>query len=98
MSKVLYAEFTARPGNEARVAELLTGLTANVRAEPGNLIFDAHQVAGSPARFFVYEVYADDDAFAAHLAAPYGGPFNAELNTLIVEPTSQLTFLEPIEP
>ncbi len=98
MTKVLYAEFTARPGSEDRVAELIAGLAADVRKEPGNIVFDASQVAGEPAKFFVYEVYADDDAFAAHIAAPYGAVFNAALNDLIVEPHSILTFLDPIEP
>ncbi len=98
MPKVLYAEFTAHPGSEARVAELLAGLAADVRREPGNVVFDAYQVAGEPTRFFVYEVYADEDAFAAHIAAPYGAVFNTALNDLIVEPHSLLTFLEPVAP
>lgn len=98
MTKVLYAEFTARPGEEGRVAELIAGLAKDVRQEPGNVVFNAHQERDDPTKFFVYEVYADEDAFQAHLAAPYGAPFNAQLNTLIVEDHSQLTFLDPIEP
>lgn len=98
MTKVLYAEFTARPGNADRVAELLAGLAANVHAEPGNIAFDAYRLADDPDKFFVYEVYADDDAFQAHIAAPYGRPFNDALNPLIVEDHSQLTFLTRIAP
>lgn len=97
MTKVLYAEFTAHPGEEGKVAELLEGLTRDVRQEPGNVTFNAHQLSDDPTKFFVYEVYADEDAFQAHLAAPYGATFNAQLNTLIVEDNSQLTFLDPIE-
>jgi quinol monooxygenase YgiN len=98
MTKVLYAEFTAHPGQESRVAELLSGLAADVGREPGNVVFDAHQLADDPTKFFVYEVYADEDAFAAHLGAAYGATFNTALNELIVEPNSRLTFLDPIEP
>ena len=98
MTKVLYAEFTALPGNADRVAELLAGLAADVRTEPGNVAFDAYQLADDETKFFVYEVYADEDAFRAHLAAPYGKPFNDALNPLIVEDHSQLTFLTSVAP
>mgnify|MGYP003611476095 FL=1 len=89
----LYAEFTAIPGAEARVAELLLGLTTNVRTEPGNLLFEPAQRRDDPAKFFVYEIYRDQAAFQAHVAAPYGKSFNDALVSLIVEDGSQLTFL-----
>jgi quinol monooxygenase YgiN len=40
MPKTLYAEFTVTPGNEARVTEMMRELTAQVRQEPGNLVFE----------------------------------------------------------
>jgi quinol monooxygenase YgiN len=49
-----------------------------------------------PSRFFVYEVYRDDDAFTAHINAPYGRVFNEKLAPLIVEDGSQLTWLQPL--
>lgn len=97
MPKVLYAEFTAKPGCADEVATMLVGLAQNVRSEPGNVVFDGYRLESDPDKFFVYEVYADEDAFAAHISAPYGAPFNARLNELIVEPHSILTFLTPIE-
>lgn len=45
-------------------------------------------------RFVVTESYRDAAAFAEHLAAPHGGPFNDALGPLIEEDGSQLTFLE----
>lgn len=47
-------------------------------------------------RFLVTETYRDAAAFAEHLAAPYGAPFNAALGPLIEEDGSQLTFLQPL--
>ncbi len=94
MAVTLYAEFTARPGRADEVETLLQGLVAQVRTEPGNARFDAYRVRGDGDRFFVFEEYADEDAFAAHISAPYGGPFNAALGELIIEDGSQLTFLE----
>jgi quinol monooxygenase YgiN len=90
---VLHATFTAQPGQGDRVAGLLREFAETVRAEEGNIVFDASRLADDPDRFFVYEVYRDDDAFQAHLSSPAGVPFNTELQTLIVEPSSQLTFL-----
>ncbi|MCS5718480.1 antibiotic biosynthesis monooxygenase [Herbiconiux sp. CPCC 205763] len=95
--KVLVAEFTALPGEEEAVAALLAGFAVQVRAEPGCVEFAPFQLAEQPSRFFVYEVYRDDDAFAAHIGAPYGVEFNARLGPLIVEDGSQLTWLQPLE-
>ncbi len=90
---ILHATFTARPGEGDRVAALLREFAEGVRAEEGNVVFDASRLVDDPDRFFVYEVYRDDAAFQAHLAAPAGIPFNTALQELIVEPSSQLTFL-----
>ncbi|SMG41402.1 putative quinol monooxygenase [Agreia pratensis] len=94
--KVLYAEFTALPGCEETVAELLAGLADEVRREPGCIEFAPYRVSTEPSRFFVYEVYLDDDAFTAHITAPYGRVFNERLVPLIVEDGSQLTWLQPL--
>lgn len=90
---ILYATFTALPGKGDAVADLLRDFVEAVRAEPGNVVFDATRLIDDPDRFFVYEVYRDEAAFQAHLGAPAGGPFNAALTPLIAEPSSQLTFL-----
>jgi quinol monooxygenase YgiN len=90
---ILYATFTATPGNAAKVAEMLRDYAANVRNEPGNVVFEATCKADEPSAFFVYEEYVDEAAFQAHLSAPYGGPFNQSLAPLITEPSSHLTFL-----
>jgi quinol monooxygenase YgiN len=93
MTWALYAEFTANPGAEQRVAELVRALTDRVRAEPGNLIFNAHTLVDDPRRWFVYEEYRDEDAFREHIAADYGATFNAALADLVEGGGSQLTFL-----
>lgn len=92
-SVILYATFTASAGNAATVAALLGEYAVAVRREPGNVLFEASRNAEDPESFFVYEEYADEVAFQAHLNAPYGASFNASLAPLIVEPQSRLTFL-----
>ncbi|MDO9395329.1 MAG: putative quinol monooxygenase [Herbiconiux sp.] len=94
--KALFAEFTALPGEEETVASLLADLAVQVRAEPGCVTFAPYRLADRPERFFVYEVYRDEEAFAAHLGAPYGVEFNARLGPSIVEDGSQLTGLRPL--
>jgi quinol monooxygenase YgiN len=93
---VLYAEFTALPGCEETVDELLAGLADDVRREPGCVEVAPYRVSTEPSRFFVYEVYRDDDAFTAHINAHYGRVFNEKLAPLIVEDGSQLTWLQPL--
>ena len=96
MTWALYAEFTANPGAEERVAELMRDLTEQVRAEPGNLVFDPRTLVDDPRRWFVYEVYRDEAAFREHLAADYGATFNAALADLVEGGGSRLTFLTPL--
>ncbi|MFF2566660.1 putative quinol monooxygenase [Streptomyces sp. NPDC058084] len=96
MRKTLLAEFTARPGSEERVAELVREYSARVREEPGNLVFEVYTKESSALEYRIFEVYADEAAFQAHLAAPYGPPFNAALQPLIEERESVLTFLSPL--
>jgi quinol monooxygenase YgiN len=93
MTWALFAEFTAMPGAEQRVAELVGDLAERVRAEPGNLVFNPHTLVDDPRRWFVYEVYRDEEAFREHLAADYGATFNAELAGLVDGGGSRLTFL-----
>ena len=71
MTWALYAEFTANPGSEERVTELVRALAEQVRAEPGNLVFNPHTLVDEPRRWFVYEEYRDEAAFHEHLAALY---------------------------
>jgi len=95
-SVILYATFTARAGNVEAIAALLADYAVKVRAEPGNVLFEASTLADAPDAFFVYEEYMDEAAFQAHLAAPYGAVFNAALSPLIVEPESNLVFLKRV--
>lgn len=94
MTWALYAEFTALPAAEERLAELVREFTLRVRAEPGNVVFNAHTVKDRPRSWFVYEVYRDEEAFRAHLAADSGAMFNAALSELVEGGGSRLTLLD----
>jgi len=94
----LYAEFEAEPGQGDSVASLVAGYGIDVGAEPGNVRFNAHRLRDHRERFFVYEQYVDEAAFAAHIATPHCTAFNEAIAPLVVGGGSTLTWLEPIEP
>lgn len=96
MPVALYAEFTVKAGSEARVAEMMAELTAQVRGESGSIVFDPHIRRENPNAYFVYEIYRDEEAFQAHIAADHSKAFNAELGALIEEDGSKLSWLTPV--
>ena len=70
--KVLAVEFRIQP---ARVDDFAAAIAANARAsladEPGCRQFDVCRDPADPCSFFLYELYDDDAAIDAHLAAPH---------------------------
>ena len=69
---------------------MVTELAGHFRKEPGNMTFAVYTKAEDSRAYWRYEVYRDEEAFRAHLVAPYGGPFNSDL---IEEDGSVLKFL-----
>ena len=46
-------------------------LTKSIKREPGTLAMYATHVPDAPETCYVFEVYADDDAYQTHVAAPH---------------------------
>jgi autoinducer 2-degrading protein len=68
----LVVQLEVRPGlREEFLAGMAANAAASVRDEPGCLRFDVTSVQGEENRFFLYELYADAEAFAAHKRAPH---------------------------
>jgi quinol monooxygenase YgiN len=97
MTIALYAEFTAVEGSTDAVVKLIADFATVVRQEPGNLCFDAYQLADEASTIFVHERYADQAAFDTHLASEAGRVFNIALAPLVIGGGSALTMLSPIE-
>ncbi len=76
------ALFVARPGKAVELRTLLDGMLAPSRAEPGNLRYDLWQDQGNPARFALDELYADNEAVAAHRASLHFRHYAALINEL----------------
>ena len=98
MTVALFAEISPLPGHETQVEQLLARFSERVRQEPGNLLFEAHRIAGSGSSVFVYESYRDEAAFQAHLTSEHGSEFNRLLGPLVTGGASRLTMLAPIGP
>jgi quinol monooxygenase YgiN len=67
MTYVVVARWRANAGSEDRVVAVLDELTAATRAEPGCLGYTPHRATEDPRDFVIYEVYADEAAFEAHV-------------------------------
>jgi quinol monooxygenase YgiN len=63
---VVTAFWEANPGEEDAVAAILSRFAPQAREEPGVDTFVIHRSRSEPAKFFFYEVFKDEAAFAAH--------------------------------
>jgi (4S)-4-hydroxy-5-phosphonooxypentane-2,3-dione isomerase len=74
---VVIVDFEIVPAHAAAFARAMhENAAASVRDAPGCLQFDVCVDPKQPHHTFLYEVYADADAFAAHLKTPHFHTFN----------------------
>jgi quinol monooxygenase YgiN len=71
LSYVIAATYVVKDGESEAVREALEEMTPLTRAEPGNEVYVAHRSVEDPNVFFLYERYADSDAFTAHAESEY---------------------------
>jgi quinol monooxygenase YgiN len=62
----LAATWEAKEGEAEAVADILRRMASAVKSEPGTLLFWPHRSSSNDRVFFLYELFADDAAFAAH--------------------------------
>ena len=71
MAYVVSATWTCEPGKEDVVRDAIEQLTPPSRAEEGNVFYQAYQDPAEPTVFRLFEIYADEDAYAAHGASEH---------------------------
>lgn len=71
MGYVVIARWKARAGEEQKVRALLAALAGEAREEPGCRLFQPAVDRDDPRLFSIFEIYDDEDAFAAHEASPH---------------------------
>ena len=75
MAYVVSATWTAQPGQEGVVLDAIEKLTPPSREEPGNLFYQAYQDPAEPGVFRLFEIYADEAAYATHGASAHFAEF-----------------------
>ncbi|HWC37177.1 MAG TPA: antibiotic biosynthesis monooxygenase family protein [Acidimicrobiales bacterium] len=96
MPKVaVLARVKAKEGRGQDLVAAFRPVLSQADKEPGTLLYVLHRAKDNPDLFWVSELYADDDAFAAHsgseamaAAAPALGDVIAESELIIGEPVS----------
>jgi quinol monooxygenase YgiN len=75
MAYVVSATWIAEPGKEDVVLDAIEKLTPPSRAEEGNVFYQAYQDPADRSVFHLFEIYADEDAYAAHGASEHFAEF-----------------------
>ncbi|MGR3372399.1 antibiotic biosynthesis monooxygenase [Pseudooceanicola nanhaiensis] len=94
MTRTMIARVTPRPGQEARLRTLVEELAAQVRAEAGNIRFEAFAEEGGA--LVMLEEYRDAAAVEAHRSQPHTQRFNAALRDVATEAAPQVTPLSEL--
>ena len=69
--RVVTAFWKAKPDETEAVAAILQRFMPQAQHEPGVRAFMIHQSKSEPSEFFFYEVFENEDAFAAHQQTPH---------------------------
>jgi quinol monooxygenase YgiN len=79
------ARAVAKPGKEAELRNLLSGMLSPTRAEDGcnfYRLFEAHE----PGRFYFYELWASETALNDHAASEHFQHMQHKLKEVLREP------------
>ena len=63
---IVTAFWEAKPGEVEALLGIIRKFLPQAQAEPGVLAFQIHQSREEPTKFFFYEVFKDEAAFAEH--------------------------------
>jgi quinol monooxygenase YgiN len=71
MAYVVAAMWRAKEGQEETIERVIKTMTPLSREEPGCLYYQAQRSLDDPRLFFLYEQYADESSYEAHMATPH---------------------------
>lgn len=81
-----FVTLTPKPGAHAELLERTLDVIADVRTEPGNLLSLTLRCADDPEKIFLFEIYRDQAAIAAHRAAAHSVEKGPAVHALFGEP------------
>ena len=82
----LVVTFQARPGKEAELRNILTGLLAPTRQEAGCINYHLHVAPDDPAKFLFYENWTSQAHLDAHGQTPHVQKLRARVDELCAAP------------
>lgn len=82
----------AKPGGAPALDAALRGLIADSRREDGSVYCELHRGSTDGELFMVYERWAGDAAFDAHMEQPHVATFLAAVDSLLAEQPEVLAF------
>lgn len=85
-----FAKFTAKPGRGGVVVAALETALAGARPEVGTEVYAIHVAADDPDVVWMYDLYSDAEAQAAHSSSAATAQLPASLTELLAEPLSVL--------
>jgi quinol monooxygenase YgiN len=91
----LLAVLEAKPGCADELRELITTLTRHNRQEPGCVTFIPYEADQYPGRFYLYEIFANADAFDEHLETDHVKAFRTSLSN--VSPSGPSNLVQLVE-
>lgn len=97
MAYVVVARLRAKPGLDDRLRETLLQVSEPSRAEPGNLVYQAHQSTEDPRWFVVYEQYVDEAAYHAHAASEHFARHIARYAVPELIEEREVSYFEPLD-
>jgi quinol monooxygenase YgiN len=82
--RIIVAEMEAVPGRRAELMQLLDGMLAPSRAEPGNVSYRYFIDSENPDIVHFFELWQDQAAVDYHFATPHFQDLGVKLPALIV--------------
>ena len=96
MSKVsLWVRIPVKPGTRAEATAAFQFAVDNVQHEAGTINYIVLEDAADPDAIFVFEVYSDHDALAAHGGSDWFKEFGPKLAAFI-DGKPEMRFLNPL--
>ena len=68
---IVTAFWEAKPGEADAVLEITRQFVLQAQREPGTQAFRIHPSTAEPHKFFFYEIFRDEAAFAEHQQTPH---------------------------
>lgn len=81
----LVAQIKAKPGKEAELRQVLTGLVPPTRQEEGCLNYDLHVANDDPGFFTLYENWQTVPLWKRHMESPHLEAFKARTDALVAD-------------